>query len=232
MGSDLGTTCPTCGDDFRTSNGMKQHHTKVHGESLVTIDVECLWCGEVEEVREKRRNEYERWFCSMDCRDEWQRNERTGDNTGHFSGYVEIECDRCGYVQQQTRAQARSNYGSRYGKGDYTGEDHYVIDGPCVDCEGDSEYRTKIPFGPNWVEQREKARERDGHECVSCGMTNEEHREQTGNALHVHHVTHREEFYDGEEFDHEAANDLGNLVTLCMSCHRHVEVGNIEAPAI
>lgn len=71
-------------------------------------------------------------------------------------------------------------------------------------------------YGPNWYEQRRKARERDGHECRACGISEPE----LDYELHVHHVTPRRQFIDSEgNFDHEGANRLDNLITLCQSCH-------------
>lgn len=44
-------TCPTCGDELKTEDGMKSHHKQAHGESLVNTSVECEVCGEEKEVR-------------------------------------------------------------------------------------------------------------------------------------------------------------------------------------
>ena len=56
-----------------------------------------------------------------------------------------------------------------------------------------------------WQEVREKARDRDGHECQTCGATADEYR------LHVHHIEPISE--GGARFD------LKNLITLCPPCH-------------
>jgi hypothetical protein len=69
-------------------------------------------------------------------------------------------------------------------------------------------------YGSEWPEQRRKALERDGWECQDCGMTDEEHREQDSDGLHIHHITPFREFECREE-----ANQLDNLVTLCRFCH-------------
>jgi hypothetical protein len=71
-----------------------------------------------------------------------------------------------------------------------------------------------LRYGPNWPQQRERALDRDDHECQDCGRTDAEHREQDSGGLHVHHVTKLREFEDTSE-----ANRLSNLVTLCRSCH-------------
>ncbi len=65
-------------------------------------------------------------------------------------------------------------------------------------------------YGPNWPEQRAKARARDDDTCQDCGI------QRHTPALDVHHVRPRRLFAG----DHEAANDLTNLVTLCRGCHR------------
>lgn len=74
----------------------------------------------------------------------------------------------------------------------------------------DEEY----PFGSNWEEQRQAALERD-EVCQRCG-------EDGSNArLSVHHLKSRRSF-DEDELE-EKANDLSNLIVLCMPCHGKVE---------
>lgn len=74
----------------------------------------------------------------------------------------------------------------------------------------DDEY----PFGSNWEEQRRKALERD-EVCQRCGE------DGSGARLSVHHITPRRSF-DKSDLETEA-NDLDNLITLCMPCHGSVE---------
>jgi DEAD/DEAH box helicase domain-containing protein len=68
-------------------------------------------------------------------------------------------------------------------------------------------------YGPNWQKQRELARARDMFRCQLCGEpeANKEH--------HVHHKIPFRMFETTEQ-----ANQLENLITLCMSCHRKVEI--------
>jgi len=73
-------------------------------------------------------------------------------------------------------------------------------------------------YGPNWEEQRTRARARDGYRCQACG------RREDGRAHHVHHKTpFRLYFRQYGEGAHRLANRLENLVTLCPPCHRKVE---------
>lgn len=70
-------------------------------------------------------------------------------------------------------------------------------------------------YGPNWPEQRRRARERDGHACRECGI----HRDDLGRELDVHHVIPFQRFTDGDRAAWQMANRLENLLTLCPSCH-------------
>lgn len=69
-------------------------------------------------------------------------------------------------------------------------------------------------YGPNWSHQARLARERDGNICQDCGLRQERPR------LDVHHLVPRRTFGS----DHQTANDLANLVTLCKACHTTREV--------
>jgi DEAD/DEAH box helicase domain-containing protein len=74
--------------------------------------------------------------------------------------------------------------------------------------------------GPNWPQQRNLARQRDGHRCRWCGAG-----EMAGARHHVHHVRPFREFAwrPGENTNYALANDLDNLITLCPTCHRRAE---------
>ncbi len=70
----------------------------------------------------------------------------------------------------------------------------------------------RINYGPNWDEQRRKAKERDRHICQVCGA------KEILVTHHVHHKTPFRQFHSYLE-----ANVLDNLITLCPSCHKKVE---------
>lgn len=81
-----------------------------------------------------------------------------------------------------------------------------------------------VRMGENWESQRAAALDRDGAKCRDCGMTREEHTERWGRDLCVHHRRPRDDFLDGEEDTlPPEANDLENLITLCLRCHRKWE---------
>jgi DEAD/DEAH box helicase domain-containing protein len=76
--------------------------------------------------------------------------------------------------------------------------------------------------GPNWTSQRELARRRDGARCRHCGAP-----EREGQQHDVHHIRPFATFgyIPGENDYYLAANELGNLVTLCSKCHHLAEAG-------
>jgi DEAD/DEAH box helicase domain-containing protein len=74
--------------------------------------------------------------------------------------------------------------------------------------------------GPNWEQQRNQARARDGQRCRHCGAP-----ERPGRSHDVHHIQPFRTFgyVRGKNEHYLEANRLENLVTLCTSCHRRVE---------
>jgi DEAD/DEAH box helicase domain-containing protein len=81
-------------------------------------------------------------------------------------------------------------------------------------------------YGPDWPEQRRRARERDRFTCQHCQALES----VTGREHDVHHIVpfRRFGYLPGENDAHAQANDLGNLITLCRSCHARVDHGPRE----
>ncbi len=67
-------------------------------------------------------------------------------------------------------------------------------------------------YGPDWPQQRQLARQRDGFRCRNCGEP------EDGQSFHVHHIVPFRTFSSPRQ-----ANQLSNLVTLCPACHRRAE---------
>jgi len=57
--------CPTCGDSFKSENGVKTHHKQIHGESIRGVELVCLECDEIY-VRSKSHARGSK-FCSKEC---------------------------------------------------------------------------------------------------------------------------------------------------------------------
>lgn len=73
------------------------------------------------------------------------------------------------------------------------------------------EERNTRHFGGN----RELAIMRDGEKCCTCGMTRKQHRAKYGRDITVDHINGKGRYTLPTERD----NSLGNLRTLCLSCH-------------
>lgn len=208
-------TCPTCGDDFETGRGMKVHHSKIHGESIAGVELTCKNCGDT--YRKPPSEASRSSFCSQDCQAEHFSKTIDKPFGGERNGVI-LTCDTCG---DEYRRAAANAVGSRFcsrecqsemqsiefsGEGWHlagvTGEDHPAH-------TGHEDY-----YGENWEEQRAAAMSRDGGACVVCGVSRDDHQEQHGCDLHVHHVR------PIATFEHlERANAVENLITLCRPCH-------------
>lgn len=77
-------------------------------------------------------------------------------------------------------------------------------------------------YGWSWPTQRRLAYQRDGGVCQLCHRKPKQNEYQ----FHVHHIVKARRFNG----DHEAANDLSNLITLCPQCHPKAEHGKIAVP--
>jgi 5-methylcytosine-specific restriction endonuclease McrA len=67
--------------------------------------------------------------------------------------------------------------------------------------------------GPGWLKLARSIRDRDGHICTRCGMTEAENRQK----LDVDHI---QPWRSLIEFGIEVANAPENLTSLCRKCHR------------
>lgn len=79
-------------------------------------------------------------------------------------------------------------------------------------------------YGSGWRTVRKKALERDGYQCVVCGVT----RTEMGRNPDVHHIVPVRRFAGSEVHEVEDAHRLDNVVSLCISCHRKAEFGKIS----
>lgn len=197
--------CPTCGDSFETSHGMKVHHTLSHGESLVKVECECSYCGDSFKRFKSKVEGVDTLYCSHECKYE--------------DGRVSLTCTVCG--EETERLKYRADRYSRH----FCSRECYLelkreggenapgwIDGRFSDPDYHADYNKK------WRENREAAIERDGHECQICGMTSEGSVARYGRDLDVHHIQPVSTFESPDD-----AHELENLITLCISCHSRWE---------
>ena len=74
-------------------------------------------------------------------------------------------------------------------------------------------------YGADWRRIAGQIRKRDGYECQECGKTQKESLKLFDRKLDVHHIEPLSDFKS-----HEQANDPENLMTVCRSCHRKIEM--------
>lgn len=135
-------------------------------------------------------------------------------------GKRELECEVCGTTFERYPSEITSEVtvcGNRcrgtWTSEEYTGSNHPNWQG------GDNG-----PYGKGWYRTRRQALERDGYQCVVCS----ESKAEIGRNPDVHHITPVRLFIESEEHDKEDAHYLENVVSLCISCHRNADVGNIS----
>jgi len=200
-----------CEGEWRSETIQGEDHHRYN-----RVSVSCDWCDD-EIVRPPSVIEaYEHNFCDEDCRVEWVAQENSGE--GHYDySRKQVECHTCGDVFQRPRnhrERTNRNFCSRvcYNEAlteDVTGEDNFNWRG------GYKPY-----YGPTWLSQRRNAIERDDEQCQDCSLTRDEHYDEYGSDLEVHHITPIRTFTDTQK-----ANKLSNLVTLCKPCHIERENG-------
>lgn len=242
--------CPTCEKSLATRQGMRQHHAKVHGESLPNRT--CKDCNVPFYDPKSRRK-----FCD-DC------NPNAGANNGNWRGGRETtDCDRCGdefeyYPSEKPgiycsgcirRGEGLAQLGpSRVGPrvelecehcgGVFDALRSRIGRGPTRFCSvgchgrwtaknynGDEHHAWKpgrTEYASGWLYARRRALERDEYRCQRCGVG----RDRLETNPHVHHIVPIKEFDDPAD-----AHELRNLVTLCPRCHPKVEHGVVELPS-
>ena len=79
-------------------------------------------------------------------------------------------------------------------------------------------------YGPNWKSQSRQARKRDGYRCQLCGKSQKDNKR----ALDVHHKIPFKTFnyIPDKNENYLQANDLDNLISLCIACHAQTEIEN------
>jgi len=127
-----GYECPTCDNVVNTSLGLKQHHAKVHDESLVEY-TECQWCGDEFHVKPSQLGH----FCSREC----QMERRKSEGLEARKRRVTLVCETCGdaFEVPQSSADVRTHCSMDCYRADSNGK---VLQ--CEQC-GDEFYRWSRP---------------------------------------------------------------------------------------
>lgn len=216
--------CDSCNFESDSEKGLKIHTSQMHkGSQKKTYS--CDGCGGTFEDYPSRREGRGRedFFCSRSCKDSYQEVDK-----------VETVCAWCGSDVKK--------YPSTMGKmGDYSIDNHFC------DKECESEWKTSHwvgkdhpswdgghvnHYGQNWNEERRNALDAAEYTCELCGQTREQHYDEYGFDLDVHHRIPVRAFDSVED-----ANFQDNLVVCCRNCHQSklerepVPHNEIRAPA-
>lgn len=235
--------CPTCGKSLSTKQGMRQHHTKVHGEALDNRI--CKGCeGEFYDPKARKK------YCEK-C------DSNVGKHNGNYQNATETtKCEVCGdnfeyYPSNKDGRYCESCLGATDGLlPENPAESDERIETECPNCHavskvlesrleqnkygifcdlscygdwlsenivGENHHQWEggsIAYGQDWWQLRRAALERDDYKCQRCGSNADE----IGRNPDVHHIEPVRSYDDPSN-----AHRLDNVICLCRSCHRHVE---------
>lgn len=200
------------------------------------VTLECEYCGDKYKVFKKRKDNSR--FCSIDCLHKWKSENRVGKNAPRWNGgKKERECKNCG---KKFKANPSDNqkFCSRECYDEWQNKQITKICKECGkefktqrsrdndfcsnECQGKYMRGENSPhwkggyepyYGKNWPDKRKETLERDDYICQECGKEED---------LHVHHKIPLRVFVNNGI--REKANRLSNLITLCSSCHRKIEI--------
>ena len=161
-------------------------------------------------------------YCKTCVETETWRHDRdiTGSRNPRWSGgEKKLECGECGATF--TRHRSVSDSGHVF----CSTECQYAWLSEAFAGEGHPNWKggTEANYGRGWNRVRRQALERDDHECVVCGTG----REELGRNPDVHHVVPVRAFVETPATTEADAHYLGNVVSLCPSCHRKAEFGHV-----
>lgn len=241
-----GEICPACGDEFSTLGGLRTHYGHVHNGSLVPTET-CDECGSEFKCGKGRVGNFCSKECQMErrrreglpararqvtitcdgCGDEFsvpqsdaELGKRYCSNECYYSDSEgeDVECEWCGeYFHAYGKYANEARFCSQDCYGEHLSEELTKENHPRY--KGEDKLSDPPDYGPGWnPAKRARVRERDNHECVSCGIGSEDHINQYGRRLNVHHESPARGATNPAVY-----NAMRNLTTLCVSCHQQEE---------
>jgi len=205
-------TCPTCTLPFTP---LAKHPGQIFcstgcrdGRGKNILARHCAECGK-QVMRPRYRSDLAHAFCDHTCRSAWLlKNAPRGADSSQWKPKPLLECETCGtaflrkpsalYAHSFCSAACRIEWQKTSGY--QSGANSHAWEG------GRLAY-----YGENWLQQRRRARHRDGYRCRLCDTTEAE----LGCQLTVHHLIPFRAFNG----DYKRANALPNLQSLCRRCH-------------
>lgn len=184
---------------------LKLHSKEFNQQLRKRIQIRCKQCGTMFEVIESRKDTAK--YCSKTC---------LGKSNGkrgkfQYSKKVEVYCKYCGSPILKKQSIVKEwNFCNKECMAKFYSESGFFAGSNSPTWQGgDIDY-----YGPNWISQRRRTRQRDNYTCQDCGKTEKEY----GQELSVHHIIPFRNFNG----DWKKANKLNNLISLCEHpCHRN-----------
>lgn len=224
--------CACCGAEFHSehekkycSDDCREEPVSFEGEANPNYrggrdKSECEMCGSTFEYYPSAKPGR---YCDVCVETEQWRHERdiAGERNPRWSGGEhELDCDECG---------------ATFTRGRLPEEGEHVFCSPNCQYEWLSEAFTgdghpnwkggvEASYGRGWNRVRKRALERDGHECVLCGVSKAE----LGRNPDVHHIVPVRAFVETPVTTESDAHYLENVVSLCPACHRKTEFSNVD----
>lgn len=219
--------CPTCGREFDARRGLGVHQVSVSfsgdddpnysGEKQTTI---CELC---ETEFEYCPSEKEGVYCPNCVESEGWRDLPVNEGDDHprwSGGTVELEFVVCSDAIERYPSNATGDVAvcSEACRRTWLSESFSGSGHP--NWKGGSD----LNYGEGWSRIRRQALERAGYECVVCSKPKAE----IGRNPDVHHVVPVRQFVESDHLERTDAHRLENVVSLCSSCHRRAEAGEIS----
>lgn len=245
--------CPTCGDEFKNTHGMRIHHSQAHDESIAWVEVACDECGGDAEIEKYELGNQDHVYCSPECQHEALSVEK-----------VEVVCSWCGTTERvKPSREPRYEYCSPDCKAAQESETWAGENGPnyrgrveitckyCGDtnhvrpsrsdrkfCNADCHYKWRSEnirgenhplYNGGWDEYygpnwRSQRRKARKRDHYQCRICGKDERD-LGQIPSTHHIT-KMAFYQNN-YDapewYDKGNRLDNLILLCEEHHNELE---------
>lgn len=181
-----------CYGKWISENKLGSQHPK-----WTRIDTTCAYCGKPIQHKRCHFEQYENHFCNNKCKGAFRKK------------VMHVVCDFCGQAIERWPSRV-TRFDQHFCNNDCSSAWHVGENNPSWQGGGE------LYYGPNWNQQRKRARQRDYHYCRICGVSENE----LGQALDVHHLIPFRKF--GIE-NYGVANCLANLRCLCRKHHLAIE---------
>lgn len=195
--------CTCCGKEFRPQKSNAKYCSLECRQNHCRVTIPCIYCGK--EFVKRKKDTRQQDFCSKECKS--------------ASVRVDCTCKQCGKEFTLTIGKINNGQKGVFCSNKCQGE--WMSNN--LTGENSTRWRggTVRYYGPDWERQRDIARKRDNYTCQDCGITEKEF----GKKLEVHHKKPFKSFgyIPIKNDNHKQANDLSNLITLCIPCHKRAE---------